>query len=93
MEDSQITNQPNNVIAHNARLYSDSSWCNSSTNAGDLQVDLGKPKTVTGLAIQGDPSIGKSLNALLVGYRYGSSAWHWSRMEEDLETSKVCVLP
>ena len=41
----------------NAILNSGSAWCAAATNVNQyLQVDLGRKRTVTGIAIQGNPS-------------------------------------
>ncbi|EDO47826.1 predicted protein, partial [Nematostella vectensis] len=40
--------------ASQGRLYGASSWCSVTSSSGNLQVDLGSRKTVTGIATQGD---------------------------------------
>ena len=91
ISDSQITEQTPNTTTKHARLYSQSSWCISSTTDLYLQVDLGRVKTVTGVATQGDPSSDKWVKKYFVSYRYVSSSWYWYKLRQEEDTSrKVC---
>ncbi|XP_020914078.2 discoidin, CUB and LCCL domain-containing protein 1 [Exaiptasia diaphana] len=79
ISDSQMTSSSSLDISHAAsrgRLYGNSSWCSSSSsNISYIQVDLGRVKTVTGIATQGNPSRDIWVKSFILRY-FRSGLWH-----------------
>ena len=74
--------------ATNARLNSNKTWCSLSTrNEEYLSVNLGKLATVTGIAIQGDPTASNWVKNFTV--KHGSSITTLETYQQDGK-DKVC---
>ena len=76
--------------AASARFNNTSAWCASTTNDDQyLSVDLGKLATVTGIAIQGDPT-GTNNWVKTFSVKYGTSTASMATYKQD-GTDKVCL--
>ena len=62
--------------ASQGRLYGKSAWCSTTfSNTEYIQVDLGRVKTVTGIATQGDQAQDKWVTSYNLVYSFNSGIW------------------
>ena len=78
----------NGKVASSARLNDPSScWCALTNNVNQyLQIDFGKPLTITGLAVQGNPTADSWVNDFY--FDYGMSVLSLATYQE-YGTNKV----
>ena len=70
-----LTASSGSGTASNGRLSGASSWCASSIDNNQyLQLDFGKIKTITGIAIQGNPTENKWVKEFYMDYGTSSSS-------------------
>jgi len=77
ISDSQLTSSSNSNNPSRGRLYADSSWCSVTTSSSEyVQVDLIRVTTVTGVALQGNPSAEKWVTSFIMSYSYSVNQWY-----------------
>ena len=73
---TQITASSKVGDSANGRLYGSSSWCSSTSASSEyLQVDLGRVKTVTGMATQGSPLSDQWVTEYSISFSYRKEQW------------------
>lgn len=77
IKDSQITAFSGSVHVSNCRLYNTEGSCCSSaeSNMEYVQVDLGKPVLVRGVATQGDANEQYWTRSFYVAFSYNNFTW------------------